>query len=676
MQLADLGITTVKLNQFAKKGIYTAEQLVRYLPKKYMDFTSPTGILPETEISCVCVKVESVSSNANATIPYLQARCRIIPDDKPLVVTWFHQLYQYKRILYMAEDYNTIYACGKITWSAEYSTYQMCAPLLFEYDAPKQRCIKPVYSKIKDMGNDFLTQQIQKCLRLDACMTDPYPSRIVRQYSDLSLSEALRTLHFPYSMDSIEKAKHRLLFDELLDFAARNEWAKRSSAIGSSYSIKTLKLFHDIGKNLPYNLTPDQTTAIEGMLTEIKTGRRLSALVQGDVGCGKTIVAMLMMAIMAGSGYQSALLAPTQVLARQHYNDAIELFAPFGVRVAYLGTDLKASERKREIASIESGEAKIIIGTSSLIGGSRCMSTINFRDLAMVVVDEEHKFGVAQREALLKRTAGGVHSITMSATPIPRTLAQTVYGSAIKLFTIRTKPNGRRPVITGFATTKEKFFNFVIKEAKRGHQTYVVCPMIEKNEKIQGVKSVDEISAAYHAALDPYGIKIETLTGKDSKATCNEVIERFKAGETHVLISTSVVEVGVNIPTATTMMIVNAERFGLASLHQLRGRVGRGSSQSFCVLDASNATDEGKARLSILINSNDGFEIAQEDLRLRGSGDFLGTMQSGDNRMLYMMLTYPKEYRKAQSLAKQLIDEYGWVPEKEEVEETPAQKTG
>lgn len=676
MQLSDLGITTAKVNQFAKKGISTAEQLVRFLPRRYMDFSNPTGILPEDEISCVCVKVDSVSANHGSNIPYIQARCTVIPENVPLQVTWFHQNYMYNKIAYMAEDHNTIYCCGKITWNEDYKTYQMCAPQLFEYDSPKQRTIKPVYPKIKDMSADYLATQIGKCVRLDICTQDPYPPQIVRQYSDLSLKEALTYMHFPSSMEDVERARKRLVFDELLDFAAQNEWAKRCASIGSPFPIKTLKLHNDLYRSLPFQLTEDQIGAIKGMVEEIRAGRLLNALVQGDVGCGKTIVAMMMMATMAGNGYQSVLLAPTQVLARQHFEDAKALFEPFNIKVAYLGTDLKQSERKKEIAAIESGVAKIIVGTSSLIGGSRCMSSIAYKELALLVVDEEHKFGVAQREALRNRASGGIHSITMSATPIPRTLAQTVYGSTIKLFPIKSKPNGRMPIVTGLATTKEKLFKFIIKEAKQGHQTYVVCPMIDRNEAAKGIRSVSEVSEEYHAALDQYGIEIETLTGRDSKATCNEVIERFKNGETQVLISTSVVEVGVNVPSATTMMIVNAERFGLASLHQLRGRVGRGSYQSYCVLDASCASEEAKERLNVLVKSNDGFEIAQEDLRLRGSGDFLGTEQSGDNRMLYMMLTYPKEYEKAQSLAATLIDEYGWVPDNEDDDPLANKKTG
>lgn len=463
----------------------------------------------------------------------------------------------------------------------------------------------------------------------------------------------------PQNMQEVEDGKKRLLCDELLNFAVANEWNKRNSAIGSPFSIKTLKLYHDIVNSLPYQLTSDQSSAVKTMLAHAQEGKRINALVQGDVGCGKTIIAILMVAAFVGSGYQTVIMAPTQVLARQHYEDVAAIMEPYGIKVAYLGTDVKASEKKKIAKDIEEGSIKVIVGTQSVFG-----KNINYNNLALTVADEEHKFGVAQRNALTEKASAGVHSITMSATPIPRSLAQVIYGGNTQLYTIKTMPAGRKPVITGLATTKEKLFNFIIKEAKAGHQTYVVCPMIDANDDMEGVRSVEEVSKEFLSRLAPHGIQIETLTGRDSKdkKKTEEIINRFKDGTASVLISTTVIEVGVNVPTATTMVIINAERFGLAALHQLRGRVGRGSYQSFCVLDAEHAGKEGRERLSILVNNSSGFEIAKEDLRLRGAGDFIGTRQSGDNKYLSLLLAYPDEYKKAQELAVELIDKYGWTP--------------
>lgn len=661
MNLSELGIQAAKIRQFTQKGIMTAEDLVRYLPRKYMDFTRVTGIRPETETSCVLLKVQAVQAY-DRTTPVLQASCKILPNGEPIKVTWFHQNYLYHKIYNLID--HEVFAAGKIKWNDNFKNYEMASPEVFEPDNPGCRRIKPIYTKIKGMSEDYLTTYIAAALRIDAAMGDVYPREIVSKYSALSTAEALRMLHNPASMDEISAAQDRLIGDDLLYFAACNEWSHRNSAIGSPFPIKTLKLYNDILRDLPYELTEDQAKAVEGMSALVRDGKRINALVQGDVGCGKTIVAMLMMSMFTGSGYQAVLMAPTQVLARQHYEDAVKLFGKHGVVVEYLGTDLKAKEKKAALQRIETGQAQIIIGTHSVLG-----SAVKYSALALTIADEEHRFGVTQREALVEKAAAGVHSITMSATPIPRSLAQVIYGNAVELFSIVTMPNGRKPVITGFAGTREKLFSYIEKQAEKGLQTYVVCPMIDRNEDMTGVKSVDEISEEFTRALSGRGVRIDTLTGKDKKERTEEVLGKFRAGEIDVLISTSVIEVGVNVPTATTMVIINAERFGLASLHQLRGRVGRGDYQSCCVLDAANANEAGKRRLTALVNSASGFDIAKEDLRLRGAGDFIGTRQSGENKMLALMLAYPERYALAQELAVTLIDQYGWTPHREEGQE-------
>ena len=282
---------------------------------------------------------------------------------------------------------------------------------------------------------------------------------------------------------------------------------------------------------------------------------------------------------------------------------------------------------------------------------------VTYHNLAITVADEEHKFGVAQRTALIEKAAAGVHSITMSATPIPRTLAQVIYGTAVQLYTIVTMPEGRKPVITGIATDENKVFRFILKETKRGHQTYVVCPMIDPSDDVEGVQSVEEVSSIYLKALGPYGVRIATLTGRNSKTETEQIISDFKDGKIDVLIATTVIEVGVNVPNATTMVVTNAERFGLSSLHQLRGRVGRSNLQSYCVLQSNDQTEKGRMRLDAMVRTTNGFEIAEEDLKIRGAGDFLGTRQSGENKYMALMLAYPEKYKYAQEIAKRILDD-------------------
>ena len=348
-----------------------------------------------------------------------------------------------------------------------------------------------------------------------------------------------------------------------------------------------------------------------------------------------------MAAAFADSGYQSVIMAPTQVLARQHYDSISSMLAPYGIRTAFLDSSLKKRERDAVLREIANGSAQIIIGTHSCVG-----KDVVYKDLALAVVDEEHRFGVKQRTAIVEKAAKGVHSITMSATPIPRSLAQVIYGDNIQLHTVRSMPNGRKAVKTRVFRNQTGNMKFVLKEVQAGHQAYVVCPMIENNEKVPGVKSVDQITKEYREFLEPQGVRIGSLTGKTSKEETSEIINSFKDGKIDVLIATTVIEVGVNVPNATVMIITNAERFGLSSLHQLRGRVGRGDLQSYCVLQSDDESPKGLARLQVLCDTTDGFQIAEADLAQRGAGDLLGTQQSGENKYVdYELSTVIGKYK-------------------------------
>lgn len=649
MNLTVLNITEQKKKQFNKKGIFTAEDLVRFLPRKYNDFTRETGILPETEVSCFVVTVNKVQSYRNR-VPMLMAFCTVKSTGKSLLVKWFNQNYLKTRLdNCVGRD---VYVAGKVAYSREYNNYAITSPELFEPNISEGKKVYPIYSKIAGMGNEYLADKIKKAVSISELTAETCPYDLVKEQGLLSIQDALYKLHFPATMEQVRKAQERMLFDDLLYFALSNEWAGRKSSPGSQYAIKTLRAYSQLRSTLPYELTDDQRTAVDGMLQHIRDGKRLNALVQGEVGCGKTIIAFLLMAAMSDSGYQSVLMAPTQVLARQHYEDLCKLVEPLGLCAVYLGgAEMPKKEKAAALEKIRTGAANFVVGTHAVIGKG-----VEYHKLALTIADEEHKFGVAQRAALVEKASEGVHSITMSAIPIPRSLAQVIYGNRVQPYTIRTMPNGRKPVITGIATTKEKLYRFIVGQADKGLQTYVVCPMIEQNEDMEGVKSVEEVSEEYRTALGPLGVRVETLTGRSTKQETGDVIGRFRAGDADVLVATTVIEVGVNVPTATTMVVTNAERFGLSTLHQLRGRVGRSNYQSYCVLESQMQTPESVQRLEAMVSTTDGFKIAEEDLRIRGAGDFLGTKQSGDNKYMALMLAYPTMYAKAQKIAAELLD--------------------
>lgn len=649
MDLHELGITTQKVNQFASRGIHTAEDLANYLPRKYKDFTKETGILPPDQVSCIVVKVNKIETY-NKKTPMTMAFCTEQKMGASVHVQWFNQKWLAKKLIPLVGHY--VYLAGKAIYNEQYKNFSVASPELFEPNIQAGKRMYPVYRKVNGMSMDYLSDSIAKALAMPDATAETCPRDIIKAHGQVSRKEALWMLHQPRTVQDVQRGQERVLFDDLLFFAINTCWAERNSSKGSSFNIKTLRSYNTICKTLPYDLTEDQKKAIEGMVDHAREGRRINALVQGDVGCGKSIIAFCLMAIMADSGYQSVLMAPTQVLARQHYTDLQALVEPLGYKVGFLGgSDMKKSEKTKLLAAIKSGEINMVVGTHAVIGKS-----VEYNRLGLTIADEEHRFGVQQRNALVEKAQEGVHAVSMSATPIPRSLAQVIYGDSIQLYTIKTMPSGRKPVTTGIATGREKIYNFVIREAQKGHQTYVVCPMIDKNEDMEGVKSVEEVSAEFRAALEPRGIRIETLTGKDDKARTEDVITRFKNGEVDVLISTTVIEVGVNVPTATMMVITNAERFGLSSLHQLRGRVGRGAFQSFCVLESEHPTEEGKMRLQAMCETTDGFKIAEADLKLRGAGDFLGTQQSGDNKYMALMLAYPEKYEVARQIARELLD--------------------
>lgn len=649
MNVKELGIIDKKVRQFEKVGITTAEDLLTFFPRKYVDRREPTGILPPDKESVFYMVPQEVVQKYGK-VDFVFVKGVLSNSSIPIKVIWFNQAYLYSRLFDTIGK--NVLVCGCVTqeqYKGEWS-YKVASPSVFDASGNEALGIYPLYKNVPGMALDYLKTTLRTAADKLCPLPETIPQQILTQHNLMSHNEMVQTLHWPATMEELEEARRRRRWDDLLYFALRIELAHRNTALGSPYNLPDLRIMRSVEKNLPFTLTADQKSVLEEALGIIRSGERLDGLIQGDVGCGKTIIAFLLMLAFAENNCQAVLMAPTQILAQQHYDGLRKIAEPLGLPVAFVsGQKLKKAERLDLEDGISSGRYKLIVGTQALL-----TSAYQFNRLALILEDEEHKYGVLQRQALADKAADGVHTIELSATPIPRTLALAIHGNRKRLFNITSKPAGRVPVKTGIAKSIESIYQYLRRKITgKKHQAYVVCPMISANEKVPGVAAVEEVYQNYQRALAPYGIRVGVVTGKTKKDEAAQILQDFENNEISVLVSTTVVEVGVNIPNATVMVIHNAERFGLAQLHQLRGRVGRGSDASICVLVSEERENE---RLSALCNHNDGFKIAEIDLELRGAGNFLGTQQSGSEKYLALALAHPKEYEDAQKAAAQILD--------------------
>ena len=549
----------------------------------------------------------------------------------------------------LKKDYNpgdTCFIGGKLKASNKKNLFFMSNPIIFKkYDGKSDCHIYTAYEKIRGISESNFERIINECLE-HATIPDKVPRELLHKYNLMSKDEAIREMHKPSSVEGVKKAKYRLNMDDLLYFALQLEEKNRNLPVGSAYGIHSLAITTKIIENLPFQLTKDQKSAYEELVNRIRSGKRLNALIQGDVGCGKTILAFLLMFVMADNGFQSVLLAPTQVLASQHYNELKEMAAPYDIDVVYIANGLKKKEREAILKSIEDGSALMIVGTHSVLS-----KEVKFHDLGLSITDEEHRFGVLQREEITTKAKAGMHTVTMSATPIPRSLSDVLL-STTEVFNIQSMPNGRKPIQTAICASQNTIFQFIKKEIEKGHQAYVVCPLIEDKQGVmEGILSVEQTYTEYANVFGKNAVAV--LNGKMKEDETEKVIRSFKNGEIKILVSTTVVEVGVNVSNATVIVINNAERFGLASLHQLRGRVGRGNSQGYCIL---NSVHKNNKRLLALCKYKNGFQIAEADYALRGCGNILGTEQSGSNYYVELSMRYPDLFNELQKYAKKYMD--------------------
>ena len=618
--LKGIGEKTGKL--FEKLGIRTVGELLEYYPRGYDAFDPPVPIgelKPDTtaavegmlkkdgdvrRFSRVAVTVTSVSDGTGT-----------------LQLTWYNMpflrgtLKAGSRFVFRGR---VVKKNGRMT---------MEQPEIYSLAAYESRAgsMQPIYGQTKGLGNKAISKAVAQALENRGMEREYLPEDIRTRHELAEYNFALEHIHFPSSRQELLFARKRLVFDEFFLFilAVRRLKEKRQDQ-KSRYVLKRCREVEDLKNSLPYSLTRAQEQVLEEVFSDMEGGMAMNRLIQGDVGSGKTIIAVLALLQAACNGCQGALMAPTEVLARQHYESITELFAAHGIqKVPVLITgSMPAKEKRLAYEKIASHQADIIVGTHALI-----QEKVIYDNLALVITDEQHRFGVGQREALGDK-GDRPHVLVMSATPIPRTLAIILYGD-LDISVIDEMPADRLPIKNCVVTPdwRPKAYRFIEKEVAAGHQAYVICPMVEESEMLEA-ENVTDYTEKLRREF-PSSIRVEALHGKMKGKEKNRIMEEFAAGEIQVLVSTTVVEVGVNVPNATVMMIENGERFGLAQLHQLRGRVGRGKSQSYCIM--VNCGDEGAGeRLDVLNRSNDGFYIASEDLKLRGPGDIFGVRQSGD----------------------------------------------
>lgn len=620
-ELKGVGEKTEKL--FQKIGITTAEELLRYYPRTYDIYEEPVEIASAEEDKTVSIRATIATGIYINQIRNLQVLTTTVADASGrLPVAWFNAPYLRGTL----KKGSVFILRGKII--RKKGRPQMEHPEIFTPAAYEEiiHSMQPVYGLTKGLSNKMITKLVHQILDTRPLHGEYLPEEIRERYQLADANYAIRTIHFPKNMQELLTARKRLVFDEFLLFVlAIQLLKKKTEEAPNTFSMKPVWTTEEIIEGLPYDLTGAQKNVWHEIERDLSGHKLMSRLVQGDVGSGKTVIAFLAMVLSAENGFQSALMVPTEVLANQHYEGFLRLMEEQNIASCHpvLLTGSTTARQKREIyQKIADDEVNVIIGTHALI-----QERVEYKNLGLVITDEQHRFGVRQREALTTR-GNPPHVLVMSATPIPRTLAIILYGD-LDISIIDELPAKRLPIKNCVVGTsyRPKAYSFIEKQVQMGRQAYVICPMVEESEGLEA-ENVTDYARKLQEIL-PGEIKVEILHGKMKPKEKNRIMEAFASGEIQVLVSTTVVEVGVNVPNATVMMVENAERFGLAQLHQLRGRVGRGEHQSYCIFIQGNNEENTSKRLKILNESNDGFYIAGEDLKLRGPGDLFGIRQSG-----------------------------------------------
>ncbi len=637
------GVGEARAKTLAKQGIYSVGDLLRNYPRAYEDWNNITTIRDAEINENVCLKAVIAERPAVVRINggKMLVKTAIADGTDYMHIVFFNNKYVKDQLI---EDEEYLFF-GKITQD-KYGAKTMLSPR-FEKSPEKQR-IRPVYKATSALSSKTIERLTENALReIKGKIPEIIPDYVIKKYKLMGFEDALRTVHFPESEKELSLAKRRLIFEELL--LLQMGLLGEKSTGGSRISKPVEKDFsEEFYKSLPFEPTNAQKRAISEAISDMQKTKPMNRLLQGDVGSGKTAVAAALMYSAMKNGFQSALMAPTEVLANQHYKTLVNFFGE-DVKIELLTGSITAKTKRIIRERLESGESFIVVGTHAII-----QNDVIFNNLGLVITDEQHRFGVGQR-ANLSSKGENPHTLVMSATPIPRTLAMMIYG-VLDISVLDELPKGRQPVKTYCVPTNyhERIYKFLRKNIASGRQCYIVCPLVEESDSdlVPATEYYDYLKSTYFTDCT-----LGLLHGQMKPKQKDEVMRRFYAGEIDLLISTVVIEVGVDVPNATVMVIENAERFGLSQLHQLRGRIGRGTEESTCVLLSDAQNDEAKERFDIMCKTTDGFEIAKKDLELRGPGDFFGSRQHGlpDMRVANLM-TDTRILYEAQKTAKEIID--------------------
>ena len=611
------GVGPKTAERFEKLGILTLSDLLCHYPRRYLDFSKPYSIAEApADTECV-VKAEVFAKPGGRILPGGRRMERITAGDNvsSLEITWFNNPYAAQK-LELGQEY---YFQGIVTGGM--LRRQMVNPQVRTDAQVKSSPFEAVYPQTEGLTSSAIAKCVRQLLPHAELLPDPLPSEMLKKYRLLSKADAVRAIHSPATEEEAFAARRRLIYEELLVLQLGIGRMKNHGAASTGAPMKKADA-SPFWESLSFSPTGAQRRAVEEILTDMSGETSMNRLLQGDVGSGKTLVAAAAIWACIRAGYQAALLAPTEILASQHAENLNRLLSPFGMRVALLTGGMKAAARRTTLAAIRDDEADLIVGTHAILSEG-----VEFARLGLAVVDEQHRFGVRQR-GLLAEKAANPHLLVMSATPIPRTLGLLMYGD-LDISILDELPPGRKPVKTRCITGKKRadLYGFLDREIDSGRQVYIVCPAIEDagGSGLNAVKSYyEDIAKAYLPDR-----RVGLMHGKLKPKEKAEVMDDFKSGRLDALVSTTVIEVGVDVPNATVMVIENAERYGLSALHQLRGRVGRGAAESWCFLVSDNASESVQKRLKFLCSTSDGFAVAQYDLETRGPGDFFGSRQHG-----------------------------------------------
>ena len=617
------GVGPKKVLLLNKLGIFTLKDLITYYPRTYEDRSKPKFLYECEEGEEALVEVIACSRVSNVRLRGKTMQRLIVRDETDsATITWFNQPYL-KDKFNIGEKYKIF---GKVSKRSGKITFNSPTFDVEEQNKNTGRII-PIYPLTFSLSQNNIRKIMEAGIaEVYGKLPETLPDYLLKEYKLENINEATKQIHFPNEFKDFNIARNRLVFEELLSvqlalLELKNNYMTDKKGIEFSNEAK----MSDVINSLPFKLTKAQLRVLEEIDRDMESSKNMNRLLQGDVGSGKTIVAFLSMYQAALCHYQSALMAPTEVLASQHYQGFTELSERYhlNLSIVLLTGSMRAGQKKEALRQIREHEADIVIGTHAVI-----QEKVEFDDLALVITDEQHRFGVAQRDALSKK-GHTPHVLVMSATPIPRSLAMILYGD-LDISIMDELPAKRLPIKNCVVNIsyRPKAWDFIIKQVQAGHQAYVICPMVEESETSQGADVVS-YTEQLREALPSY-ISIEYLHGKMKAKEKDDIMAHFAKNETQVLVSTTVIEVGINVPNATVILIEDAQRFGLAQLHQLRGRVGRGDAQSYCIMIDTSGKEESAKRLEVLNHSNDGFAIANEDLKLRGPGDFFGIRQSGE----------------------------------------------